>query len=159
MGLIGSRVPFVFVIAIFILPAVALATEYVVGDNDGWTIGVDYNDWAVDKKFYVGDVLVFKYNEGSHTVIKVNGTGFAGCITSPNSGVLTSGDDKITLLTPGNKWYICGVSNHCSYYYQKLTITVMPKTMMWPPATAPAPAPEAGIEPSQPASVAAPGSY
>ncbi|XP_077210094.1 cupredoxin superfamily protein [Tasmannia lanceolata] len=154
MALIGSRVPLVLMVAIFILPAFALTTEFIVGGEDGWTAGVDYAAWANGKKFFVGDVLVFNYAKGAHTVVKVNGTGFSACQTSPNSGVFTSGNDKITLLTPGNKWYICGVSNHCSYYNQKLKITVMPKMMMW----APAPAPEAGMEP-EPAPTGSPCSY
>lgn len=40
-----------------ILPAIAYATEYVVGDNDGWTPGFNYSEWAKDKKFRVGDAL------------------------------------------------------------------------------------------------------
>lgn len=44
-------------ILVFVLPAVAMATQYNVGDDQGWTIGVDYEAWAKGKVFYVGDQL------------------------------------------------------------------------------------------------------
>ena len=46
-------------LAIFaiLLPAVAMATEFTVGDDQGWTINFDYEAWAKDKVFHVGDKL------------------------------------------------------------------------------------------------------
>lgn len=44
------------IVAIF-LPAMAFATDYLVGDTSGWTINFDYQAWAKDKVFYVGDKL------------------------------------------------------------------------------------------------------
>jgi hypothetical protein len=37
--------------------AVASATSYTVGDNQGWTTGVDYSGWTRGKNFVVGDKL------------------------------------------------------------------------------------------------------
>lgn len=35
-----------------------LATEFIVGDDKGWTINlIDYQAWAQGKQFYVGDKL------------------------------------------------------------------------------------------------------
>ena len=34
-----------------------MATEFTVGDDSGWTINFDYNAWAKDKVFRVGDNL------------------------------------------------------------------------------------------------------
>ncbi|KAF8403446.1 hypothetical protein HHK36_011550 [Tetracentron sinense] len=118
-----------------IFPAVTIATEYVVGDESGWTIKFDYEAWAKDKQFFVGDKLVFKYPVGVHNVFKVNGTGFKECIVPPANLALSTGNDEITLATPGNKWYICGVAKHCADGGQKLSITVLSE---W---SAPAPAP------------------
>ena len=45
----------------------AFATDYIVGDRSGWTINFDYEGWAKDKVFPVGDKLgiyiklIFKY--------------------------------------------------------------------------------------------------
>ncbi|XP_059448111.1 blue copper protein-like [Corylus avellana] len=112
-----------------------LATEFLVGDDKGWTINFDYQAWAKGKEFHVGDKLVFKYPKGFHNVLKVNGTGFQQCVAPTGTQPLTSGNDIITLVTPGRKWYICGAPMHCKIGNQKLVITVLPQTV------SPAPSP------------------
>jgi hypothetical protein len=37
--------------------ALASATTFTVGDDEGWTMGVDYIDWIRGKAFSVGDKL------------------------------------------------------------------------------------------------------
>lgn len=44
-------------IVAIVFPAVAMATEHIVGDETGWTTGFDYAAWAKDKVFRVGDTL------------------------------------------------------------------------------------------------------
>ncbi|XP_050213699.2 blue copper protein 1b-like [Mercurialis annua] len=97
--------------------------EFIVGDEARWTLGFDYQAWAKDKHFRVGDKLVFKYTPGAHNVYRVNGTGFESCIRPPATEALTTGNDIIVLATPGRKWYICGVGKHCEYG-MKLFLTV-----------------------------------
>ncbi|KAM2035014.1 hypothetical protein EV1_037438 [Malus domestica] len=106
-----------------------LATDYVVGDDKGWTINFDYQAWAWGNMFFVGD------NLGVHNVYKVNGTGFQECLAPLDSVPLTSGKDVMNLSTFGRKWYICGVSRHCLDVGQKLAITVFPSSF------APSPSP------------------
>ncbi|KAL0312726.1 UNVERIFIED_CONTAM: Uclacyanin-3 [Sesamum radiatum] len=114
----------------------AFATNYVVGDNQGWKVGVNYTAWAEGKTFRVGDTLVFMYTSGTHNVLKVDGADFQKCASSNASAKpMTSGNDVINLATPGKKWYICNIADHCSKG-MKLVITVSE-------AEAPAPAPAA----------------
>ncbi|KAM1108913.1 hypothetical protein ACFX13_008496 [Malus domestica] len=126
-------------LALILLPTIAMATDFIVGGDRGWTTGVDYSDWAKDKTFHVGDALVFKYSNPPHNVFKVNGTGFKECVkpTANDQAPLTSGNDRIELKTPGNKWYICAAANHCADLGQKLVITVTD--------AAPAPAPSSAV--------------
>ncbi|PWA96147.1 cupredoxin [Artemisia annua] len=131
----SSRSTIIFVATFFVLATSISATEYIVGDASGWSLDFDYQTWAKDKVFLVGDSLVFNYASGAHNVAKVNGTGFQQCSTSFSNGILTSGQDVVPLLTPGRKWYICGVGKHCELRNMKLVITVLPQTM------APAPSP------------------
>lgn len=49
-------------IAVILLPTIAMATEYIVGDDKGWNLGVDYQAWAKDKMFNVGDSLGMCFN-------------------------------------------------------------------------------------------------
>ncbi|XP_065854678.1 blue copper protein-like [Euphorbia lathyris] len=107
-------------------PPLTYGKEFIVGDEAGWRLGFDYQAWAYGKKFQVGDKLVFKYGVGAHNVFKVNGTQFQGCISPPAKDALSSGYDTIVLATPGNKWYICGVGQHCQNG-MKLALTVMPR--------------------------------
>ncbi|KAJ4835330.1 hypothetical protein Tsubulata_012796 [Turnera subulata] len=127
-----SHLLIVFAIVATILPAATMATEYIVGDDKGWNVSVDYNAWASDKVFNVGDILVFKYDP-PHNVYSVDAEGFKNC--TPSQKGWTSGNDIITLATPGKKWYICGFGQHCATYGQKLVITVQGGD------AAPAPAP------------------
>ncbi|GKC70245.1 basic blue protein-like protein [Tanacetum coccineum] len=75
----ASHSAIMFVATLFVLPASISATEYIVGDQSGWNLDYDYQAWAKDKIFYVGDTLVFNYASGSHHAVKVNGTGFQQC--------------------------------------------------------------------------------
>lgn len=45
-----------FLILLLASPSV-FATDYTVGDSSGWTLGVNYNNWASGKTFKVGDTL------------------------------------------------------------------------------------------------------
>ncbi|ERM93590.1 hypothetical protein AMTRI_Chr03g56030 [Amborella trichopoda] len=128
-------------LAILFLPAIALATDYVVGEDKGWTIDFDYNAWAEGKDFMVGDTLIFNYPRGQHNVAKVNGSAFQSCTKEPNNGIMDSGNDKITLATPGNKWYICTFGQHCAVGGQKLKISVSDMSMS--PGMQPTPNPTA----------------
>ncbi|XWS58546.1 hypothetical protein CRYUN_Cryun08bG0043200 [Craigia yunnanensis] len=93
------------IVAIF-LPAMAMATDFIVGDDSGWTINFNYEAWSKDKVFRVGDKLVFQYPQGKQNVFKVNGTAFKNCDIPPVNEALTSGNDTIVLNTPGRKWYM-----------------------------------------------------
>ncbi|XP_021296275.1 stellacyanin-like [Herrania umbratica] len=115
----------------------SLATEFLVGDKSGWTLDFDYQGWAAGKEFRVGDQLVFKYASGVHNVLRVNGTEFQQCEAADNTVPLTTGNDVITLATPGRKWYICGVARHCAARSMKLNITVLAQGDS--PASAPTP--------------------
>ncbi|KDP39673.1 hypothetical protein JCGZ_02693 [Jatropha curcas] len=134
----------IFVLFVAIAPITILAEEHVVGDEYGWTPGFDYQAWAKDKTFQVGDKLVFQYPVGAHNVFKVNGTAFQNCTKPPLQEALTTGNDTIILATPGRKWYICGVGKHC-LGGQKLAITVLSQDYAW---SAPAPSPLSTTEPS-----------
>ncbi|KAL0329668.1 UNVERIFIED_CONTAM: Lamin-like protein [Sesamum radiatum] len=148
--------------AILAIAAPASAAYYTVGDDAGWKLGVNYTLWAEGKEFRVGDKLVFKYNQDAHTVAKVNASDFQQCVASNASNVLTSGNDEITLSTPGTKWYICSIADHCTKG-MKLVITVStaqapaPAPMPWPVAPTPRtmPLPAAPSFPQTPATSAA----
>ncbi|KAL6638021.1 hypothetical protein ACP70R_025593 [Stipagrostis hirtigluma subsp. patula] len=111
-------------LAVAFLPALAAATEHRVGDDNGWTLGFDYDAWAATKQFKVGDTLVFKYNDPSHTVVEVGGADFAACNKAGAAAVLATGEDRVTLDKAGRRWFVCSVGEHCQKG-MKLKITVL----------------------------------
>ncbi|KAK2983982.1 hypothetical protein RJ640_027307 [Escallonia rubra] len=134
----SNMLGFIVILAI-VSPALVSAKDFIVGDDKGWTTNFDYQAWARGKDFRVGDRLVFQYPVGAHNVFKVDGTGFESCIKPALTEALTSGNDAIVLATPGRKWYICGIGQHCAAAGQKLFITVNSEWM----APSPSPSPSA----------------
>ncbi|OIT30773.1 PREDICTED: mavicyanin-like [Nicotiana attenuata] len=124
------------VVAVAMVTAPALSTDHWVGDDQGWVLNFDYKAWASTKEFHVGDTLIFKYKQGAHNVYRADQRAFQNCTTSSFITPLTSGNDVISLTTPGKKWYICGIGKHCAKG-MKLAINVLPE--LGSPATAPSP--------------------
>ncbi|XP_077248361.1 blue copper protein 1a-like [Tasmannia lanceolata] len=98
-----------------VLPAVALATEFIAGDGQGWwTLGFDYEAWAKGLDFWVGEKLALKYPIGNYNIFK-------GRLAK--KALAATGNEVITFATPGEKWYIYGIGQHF-VKGQKLTINV-----------------------------------
>ncbi|XP_071742244.1 uclacyanin 1-like [Rutidosis leptorrhynchoides] len=116
-------------------------TTHTVGASLGWTIPPngpsDYVTWASGQTFSVGDVLLFNFTTGAHTVAEVSQAAYGPCTTTNPISVTTTGPARLTLNAPGTHYYICTVVGHCQTG-QKLTINVRPATSATP---APAPAP------------------
>ncbi|KAM7253724.1 hypothetical protein ACFE04_031406 [Oxalis oulophora] len=91
----------------------SLAAVNNVGDSSGWSLGVDYANWASSKTFHVGDVLAFKYNPSMHSVLEVTQNAFNSCDTSSPISAHKTGSDSITLDKPGHHYFICGTPGHC----------------------------------------------
>ncbi|XP_042385906.1 basic blue protein-like [Zingiber officinale] len=90
------------------------ATEYDVGDTEGWETGTNFLRWSRNHNFTVGDVLVFNYVPVQHNVYQVTEETYRSCNWS--SGVLkmyVSGRDRVTLAEATSYWFICGVEGHC----------------------------------------------
>ncbi|OMO77685.1 Plastocyanin-like protein [Corchorus capsularis] len=94
---------------------VSMGVVHQVGDLAGWTIvtPIDYQKWAASKTFRVGDVLVFRYRNLFHNVLRVTHHNFNSCNTSFPNTVYSSGSDYIKLRRPGHFFFICGLPGHC----------------------------------------------
>ncbi|KAK1376450.1 Phytocyanin domain-containing protein [Heracleum sosnowskyi] len=127
---------FVALALVFAIVAPALATDFIVGDDNGWRTNFDYKTWAASKEFHVGDNLIFRYSPGLHNVHRADLVSFQNCTPSATSVALTTGNDMITLASEGKKWYLCTKATHCATGNMKLAITVLPE--VGSPALAPA---------------------
>ncbi|XP_060210233.1 blue copper protein-like [Lycium barbarum] len=113
-------------VVVVMVTAPVMATDHWVGDEQGWKLNFDYKIWAATKEFHVGDRLIFKYKQGAHNVYSADEEAFQSCIARYFVSPLISGNDVITLTTPGKRWFLCGVGKHCENG-MKLAINVLPQ--------------------------------
>ncbi|PIA39823.1 hypothetical protein AQUCO_02600350v1 [Aquilegia coerulea] len=137
-GLIGC-----VIVLVALLEGSAAQTTHIVLDNQGWiipTAGASaYTNWAATKTFMVGDTLVFNFANNQHDVAEVTKMAYDACTATQTIGpILMNAPVNITLTTPGEHYYICTFTQHCSFG-QKLAINVSgsPSTAPAPPMTTP----------------------
>lgn len=127
-----------------VLPELSAGEVYQVGDSAGWTIigNVDYNAWASNKTFQVGDTILFNYNPKFHNVMQVTHDEYKSCNATSPTATYTTGNDSITITTRGHHWFLCGTPGHCQAG-QKVDINVRkaPAPVAPPPSVSPAPTP------------------
>ncbi|VAI23754.1 unnamed protein product [Triticum turgidum subsp. durum] len=143
-GVRGMAVVMALALALAGMVATSSAAVYQVGGSSGWTIlgNVNYADWAGKQSFKVGDVIEFKYPQGIHNVLEVNKADYSSCTNSTPIATHTSGDDKVTIKSPGHRFFICGVPGHCTAG-QKLNVRVLKTQKARSSAPSPSPAPSA----------------
>ncbi|KAL6188205.1 hypothetical protein ACLB2K_039598 [Fragaria x ananassa] len=126
----------------------AASAAFKVGGPDGWTIGVDYNQWSSSKEFHVGDALLFSYQHLYHNVFEVTKQDYESCDPSSPITAYSSGSDTITLEKPGHYYFLCGAPHHCEAG-QKVEIVVsnLP-TPVDSPVISPSPTPSRLFSPS-----------
>ncbi|RCV09621.1 hypothetical protein SETIT_2G043900v2 [Setaria italica] len=103
------------VVAAACLASLASASDWMVGDKDGWRAKFNTTGWADGKTFTVGDTLMFMYPQGKHTVVQLsNKDDFVACNLNANPiATWKSGNDVVTLDKPGKVWFFCSVPGHC----------------------------------------------
>ncbi|KAJ4774902.1 Blue copper protein [Rhynchospora pubera] len=131
---------------------VVAATDYTVGDSDGWAIGTNYLAWASKYNFTKGDALIFTYVKGQHDVYEVTQDSFRSCnATNGTLHIYNSGIDTVNLTRATEYWFLCNIKDHC-IGGMKFTINVSepptpPPTQPPPPAVTlpPPPPPNAAV--------------
>ncbi|KAM0020649.1 putative Phytocyanin domain, cupredoxin [Helianthus debilis subsp. tardiflorus] len=105
---------------------VTLAGEVItVGGPLGWNVPKnpkDYTLWSGKQKFLTTDVLWFT---GKDSVAEVKEKAYYSCDIKNPVRLITSGPDRITLLTPGSHFFICTKLDHCKLG-QKFVANVSP---------------------------------
>ncbi|XP_076901911.1 mavicyanin-like [Bidens hawaiensis] len=107
--------PFNFHIFMFMALLVApmafkcLATQHIVGDNDGWSnprYPQFYAEWASLQTFNIGDTLYFNFVNETHDVAYVSQEAFDHCHTDGAKILIKSGPGTIKLTSSGAQHYI-----------------------------------------------------
>ncbi|KAF6164504.1 hypothetical protein GIB67_025330 [Kingdonia uniflora] len=134
------------VVAVSLVAVTKASNVFKVGDTSGWRQPEDntteiYNQWAAEKRFLVGDSLVFEY-KAEDSVLVVNKSGYYHCNTTKPISTFNNGKTMIKLDNPGPIYFISGALDHCKNG-QRLIINVMtlhPPTPPSPPSIAVPPA-------------------
>uniref|UniRef100_A0A0E0QV01 Phytocyanin domain-containing protein n=1 Tax=Oryza rufipogon TaxID=4529 RepID=A0A0E0QV01_ORYRU len=122
-GAMACHLLLVAVVAGFAV-SLAGATDHIVGANHGWNPNIDYSLWSGNQTFYVGDLISFRYQKGTHNVFEVNQTGYDNCTMAGVAGNWTSGKGFIPLNDSRRYYFICG--NGFCQAGMKVAITVHP---------------------------------
>ncbi|XP_037426101.1 mavicyanin-like [Triticum dicoccoides] len=110
----AMKITLLAVAAMAALLGTASAVTYNVGEQGGWTLNTDYSSWVSGKKFNVGDEIVFKYSSAAHDVVEVSKAGYDSCSIDGAINTFKSGNDVIPLSATGTRYFICGITGHCS---------------------------------------------
>uniref|UniRef100_K3ZX58 Phytocyanin domain-containing protein n=1 Tax=Setaria italica TaxID=4555 RepID=K3ZX58_SETIT len=143
-----ARVAVLFAAGYTAAALAAATTTFVVGDDQGWTIGVDYIAWVKGKTFKAGDKLgecrsaaesaaahallarrekkniaVFNYPSEEHTVTEVGKNDYFACAGGSALSNDRSGSTNVTLTGAGTRYFICNIPGHCTIG-MRLAVTV-----------------------------------
>ncbi|KAG6468561.1 stellacyanin-like [Zingiber officinale] len=125
----------------------ASGTTHIVGDSSGWELGVNYDAWTANQTFVPGDVLEFRYNRLQHDVVEVNSGDYSSCSSSSPIRQETDGNTTFTLSEAGTRYFICGISNHCSNG-MRLQVDVTASSTASPPSPASTASPPPPVSPT-----------
>uniref|UniRef100_A0A0E0AF53 Phytocyanin domain-containing protein n=1 Tax=Oryza glumipatula TaxID=40148 RepID=A0A0E0AF53_9ORYZ len=111
------------VVAVALLPAAAVATNYTVGDEKGWNPDVDYTAWVKKHRpFYKGDWLLFEYQNGRSDVVQVDEVGYDNCDKANAISSYSKGHSYAFQLKEAKDYYFICSYGYC-YNGMKLAVT------------------------------------
>ncbi|KDP46298.1 hypothetical protein JCGZ_10138 [Jatropha curcas] len=106
----------IFLVLVFVglIAKRAFAAQHIVGGSQGWEESTDFNSWASNTKFKVGDQLVFKYTSGLHSVVELGSeSAYKNCDLGTALDSKNTGNDVVKLTKPGTRYFACGTLGHC----------------------------------------------
>ncbi|KAF5196837.1 Early nodulin-like protein [Thalictrum thalictroides] len=121
------------------------ATEFKVGDANGWTVQNDHNKWATEQRFKIGDSLLFVYPPANDSVLEVNENDYENCNTASPIASFNDGNTIVKFNHSGPHFFISGIKDNC-LRDEKIHVIVMadrsnksPNTNQAPLASPPPP--------------------
>ncbi|XP_038884215.1 early nodulin-like protein 1 [Benincasa hispida] len=133
----------------FLLFSFSEAREILVGGKSNvWTIpssqSQSLNQWAETSRFRIGDTLVWNYEEGKDSVLKVTKEDYEACNTENPEQRFEDGNTKVELQKPGPFYFISGAKGHCEQGQKLIVVVVTPRRRFIGISPAPSPAESEG---------------
>ncbi|KAI3863064.1 hypothetical protein MKW98_015522 [Papaver atlanticum] len=114
----------------------AFGASHTVGaPGGGWDQTTNFDAWTKGETLKVGDTLVFQY-AAPHSVLEVLEADYKTCNGNNPISSDTSGNTVITLSSAGKRFFICGITSHCSQG-MKLKVEIVESTPLSPPPPKP----------------------
>ncbi|KAE8021344.1 hypothetical protein FH972_007242 [Carpinus fangiana] len=113
----ATMVNTMFLVLVFValITKEALAAQHIVGGSQGWDESTDFDTWASDQTFKVGDQLVFKYTSGLHSVVELaSDSAYKNCDLGSALDSMNGGSNVVKLNKAGTRYFACGTLGHCS---------------------------------------------
>lgn len=100
------------------------ATEYVVGDENGWGFDTNLKSWLKGKHFKAGDVLRFDFNRIGlpSSVLAVNESQYKSCYTNGYEKQSYTPLRNRAVLEKGTNYFICSIGQFCDEYGLKMAV-------------------------------------
>ncbi|KAE8707812.1 formin-like protein 5-like [Hibiscus syriacus] len=125
---------------------------FYVGGKEGWVLHPNqkYNDWAGKQRFQVNDVLIFKYEKGSDSVLLVKKDDYYKCERKHPLMEMSNGTSEFKFPHSGPFFFISGKEDHCSKGQKMITVvmaerhgtpSIHPPPIVKPPGKSPYPGP------------------
>ncbi|XP_074357114.1 early nodulin-like protein 14 [Apium graveolens] len=136
----------VLIFLILLTSSSSQAHEFHVGGKRGWGLKPSkrYKDWACKTRFQVGDSLVFRYKNGTDSVLVVDRDDYATCNKSSPIRILENNGEhsKFELDHWGLFYFISGKADNCKKGEKIVILVIAPRNSTHTsPSPAPSPAP------------------
>ncbi|XP_059670684.1 early nodulin-like protein 20 [Cornus florida] len=95
-----------------------------VGGKQGWTPNINYTNWSIQERFYVGDWLYFGFDKHYYNVLEVNKTCYEQCNDRNFIKNITRGGRDVFNLTEARPFYFLSSGGYC-YHGMKLAVNVV----------------------------------
>ncbi|KAD2394235.1 hypothetical protein E3N88_41212 [Mikania micrantha] len=112
------------------------ATKFVVGGEQNlWTVTSPagaLNAWAEKERFKIGDMLVFKYDSNTDSVLRVEEGDYKKCIKTKPITEYHDGNSVFPITESGSFFFISGADGHCEKG-EKVEVRVLSRKHSAPP--------------------------
>ncbi|XP_057481381.1 early nodulin-like protein 20 [Actinidia eriantha] len=128
----------VAVVLVMMLPCAVCQPPqlFKVGGRDGWTKDVNYTEWAIHQRLYVGDWLLFVFDKHTYNVLEVNDTNYNNCNDQNFITNITRGGRDVFNLTQARPYYFLSSGSYC---FQGMKLAIHVEVYVPPPVPVPAP--------------------
>ncbi|KAL8223466.1 hypothetical protein R6Q57_018941 [Mikania cordata] len=112
------------------------ATKFVVGGEQNlWTVTSPagaLNVWAEKERFKIGDMIVFKYDSNTDSVLRVEEGDYKKCIKTKPITEFHDGNSVFPITESGSFFFISGADGHCEKG-EKVEVRVLSRKHSAPP--------------------------